>query len=114
MTEITAQGAEDIPGKALRVNAHERRRGMNVAHDQGNGGFWQAAPVRRAFKTEDAKLAPACRKVGAGYLLDGAHTEIIAGLDFRGVTGDPAEREPCTCGRRSETCAPRAARHKDQ
>jgi hypothetical protein len=35
-TAIAAQRAEDVSGEALRVNAHQRRRGVNVAHHQRN------------------------------------------------------------------------------
>ncbi len=78
LTAVAAQRSEDIAGEALGMNAHKRRRGMNIAHHQGHRVF--LASVEVALEPEDAEVAPTGREVGGGDLLNGrsAHKDIIA------------------------------------
>ena len=39
LAAIAAQGMEDVAGQALGMDAHQRRRGLHVAHHQSNGFF---------------------------------------------------------------------------
>jgi hypothetical protein len=56
---------KNIASKALRVDAHQRRSGLNVSHDQGDGFFDAAVSIRAVFgaKTIDAEFAPAGREI---------------------------------------------------
>gem|GEM_PF-6598449 len=76
---VAAQRVEDVSGEALGVNAHERRRGVDVAHDQRDRSFH--LPVRHgrtvlaghrifddALKAENAEVSPASGEVGVGHL----------------------------------------------
>ncbi len=86
---IAPQRAEDVPRQALRVHAHQRRRGdesrvpdkpafgllgWKIAHDERDGGFATPLAIRlrtcvgRGLKTKDTELAPARGEVGLGYL----------------------------------------------
>lgn len=66
LAAVTAQRAENIAGKALRMDTHQRRRRVNVTHHQGNGFFFarSGALAKLAFKTHDAEVSPACGKIG--------------------------------------------------
>ena len=39
LAAVAAQGVEDVSGEALGVDADDGRRGVDVAHDEGDGGF---------------------------------------------------------------------------
>ena len=39
LAAVTAQGVEDVAGEALGVDADDGRGGVDVAHDEGHGGF---------------------------------------------------------------------------
>src|ERR1035437_3769706 len=119
LTAIAAHGMKHVAGQTLRVNAHQRRRGMDVAHPQGNGALFAAlrlAFARQAvsffgrdaveqvleiaFKAVDPELSPAGGEIGLGYLLDSLHSRtthitIIAAERIRpcsGVTSKAIER----------------------
>src|SRR5579864_5313724 len=78
LTAITAQRAKHIACEALRMNSHQRWRGMDVAHDQGNSLFRLAVLSRFEAKSIDAELSPAGREVSRGKLFrGGAHQTII-------------------------------------
>ena len=98
---VAAEGAEDVAGEALGVDANERRRGVNIAHDKGDealdgglrcGGVVVAGARRGepAFKAEDAEVTPARREVGLGDFLNAFkwHTFILR----RGACGASRER----------------------
>ena len=80
---VAAQRTEDISSEALRVDAEQRRRGMNVSHDEGYRIFIPPRHGSAEFsaKAVDAKFAPAGGEVGGGYLsnLVRRHINIIAG-----------------------------------
>ena len=63
---VAAQRAENVSGQALGMDAEQRRGGVDVAHDQGDGilitGRSRRAEV--SAKTVDAEFAPASREVG--------------------------------------------------
>jgi hypothetical protein len=70
------------------MDAHQRRRGLEVAHDQGDGLFLLrrsvAALVRGdgridALEAENAEMSPARREIRVGDLTNGGngHTSII-------------------------------------
>ena len=73
---------EYIAGKALRVHTDQRRSGLHITHNEGNGFFHPAISVCRGVppKTIDAELTPACGEIGRRYLFDCAfvHLFIIA------------------------------------
>ena len=80
-TAIAAQGAEDIPGQALRVDTNHRRPAMDITQHQRNRAFdllayrlgSRAARLRinpRTFEPENAEMAPAGGKIRIRYLLD--------------------------------------------
>jgi putative acetyltransferase len=84
---IAAQRAEDVAGEALRVDAHQWRRGMNVTHDQRyqtlrlGRRFAARARLRAAFEAEDAEIAPARREIRFGDFLHTfrCHASIVGG-----------------------------------
>ncbi len=74
---VAAQRVEDVARQALRVNPHDRRPGVDVAHDQGNRPFRahrRSRPARLAglrrnhspLKAENTKVPPAGREVRIG------------------------------------------------
>ncbi len=67
-----AADPKDVTGQTLRVDAHQRGRGMDVAHDERDGGFLAAfaAGVKMALKSENAEFAPASGEVGFRDLVD--------------------------------------------
>ncbi len=72
LTAVAAQGAENVPGEALGVDAQEGRCGVNIAHDQGDG-FLPAlglALAESSLEPEDPKNPPARREFGRGNLFD--------------------------------------------
>ena len=75
-----------VAGKALRVDADQRRLRMDVAHQHGDSGF-RPASLRiefTAFETEDAKVSELRREVSFRALgrlnpdWSGAHKFIIS------------------------------------
>jgi hypothetical protein len=78
---VAAEGAEDVAGEALRVNADEGRGGVDIAKDEGNEAFdgglgwrrvgvaggWRGVP---AFESQDAEVRPAGGKIGLGDFLN--------------------------------------------
>ena len=91
---VAAEGTEDVAGEALRVNADERRRGVDVTHDESNEalnrglrgglrrGCIRTAGLRcgePALKAEDAEVSPARREIGLGDFLNAfqRHTCIL-------------------------------------
>src|SRR5262245_23921169 len=71
LAAIAAQGAEDVAGEALRMDANQRRLSVNVAHDQGYGFFHTAVAIKKAFKSHNAELSPASGEIGLSHLADG-------------------------------------------
>src|SRR5215813_12422604 len=70
LTAVAPQRAEDVTCQALRMNAYQRRLGMNVAHHQRNGAL-NIPPVSWcAFESQNAKGPPASRKVRLRFFLD--------------------------------------------
>ncbi len=76
---VATERVEDVAGEALGVDANDRRcrgpvgRGrVDVAHDEGDGGFQGLAGgvawLRNAFEAEDAEGPPAGGEVGVGDL----------------------------------------------
>ena len=72
------------------MDADDGRRGVDVAHDEGDGGFDAAAgcgmaalqgsgSVDEAFEAEDAEVSPAGGEVGVGDLADAGEGH-MAGL----------------------------------
>ena len=65
------------------MDAEQRRRGMDISHDQGDGVFVASrlGSAEFAAKAIDAELAPASGEVGGCDLSDrfGGHISIIAG-----------------------------------
>ncbi len=81
LAAVAAQRVEDIAGEALRVDANDGRLGVEVAHDEGDGGL-DADGGRgervvaglgifdNTFKAEDAEVAPAGGEIGIGHLAE--------------------------------------------
>jgi len=78
LAAVASQRVEDVAGEALRMNAHDGGRRMNVTHDESYGGFYADSGsgdvvvagrgvVDAAFKAEDTEVSPASREVGVGY-----------------------------------------------
>ena len=97
---IAAQRVENVAGEALRVDADQRRRGVDVAHDQGDKAFdfldgAGAIGGRRlvhALKAENAECAPAGREIGFGDFFDAfqCHRSIVKELsEHEGTKGQP-------------------------
>ena len=81
---------KDIPGHALGMHAHQRRRGSDISHDERNSFFDSAIAILAMLRAEavDAELSPARRELRGGYLLNWTgHTLIIA---FDRAKGDIA------------------------
>ena len=79
------------------MNAHQRRSGMDVAHDEGDSGFLAAFATRfeMALKPEDAKIAPARGEVGLSdlvYNFRRSHTLIICSGRIKDAKGGVPER----------------------
>ena len=69
---------EDVAGEALGVDPDDGGSAMDVAHDEGHGGFGAddggrdvvvagGGVFNDAFEAEDAELPPAGGEVGFGY-----------------------------------------------
>ena len=64
------------------MNANQRSHRMDIAHDKGDGSFNPAIVANMAFKTKDAKVSPARRKISFSQLANcgfGTHLSIIEG-----------------------------------
>jgi len=72
---VTTERMEDVTGEALGVNADDRWGGVDIAHDQGDGGLDAAGRcgdgliaglgvVDHAFEAEDTKVSPTGGEVG--------------------------------------------------
>lgn len=72
LAAVAAQRTENVPGETLRVDADERRLGMDVAHHEGDGFFAAALAFieELAHESKDAELSPAGGKLGLGNLPD--------------------------------------------
>ena len=96
---VAAQRTEDVSGEALGVDADEGRRGVNVAHDEGDQALDFAAlrgrarrrvacllSRQRSLKAEDAEGSPASGEVGFGDLLHAHkwHESILLCGDWHG------------------------------
>lgn len=80
LAAVTAQGMEHVARQALRVDADDRRRCVNISHHQGDGGFdplhrcgdrvvaWLGV-VDDALKAENAEVTPSSGKVGVGHFI---------------------------------------------
>src|SRR5215469_16352248 len=78
LAAIAAERTEDIAGKALRVDPHQRRRRMNITHNQSYGGLGAPVLANVAFKTQEAEMSPACGEIGFSPLVNcGTHFSII-------------------------------------
>lgn len=71
LSAIAAHGSKYIAGKALGVDAHQRRRRVDVPNDQGDSLFDAAVTAEQALEAHDAKVSPARGKIGLGQLADG-------------------------------------------
>jgi hypothetical protein len=78
LAAVAAKGVEDVAGEALGVDADDGGCGVDVAHDEGDGGFdanlWDGDVVvagegvfDEALEAEDAEVSPAGGEVGIGY-----------------------------------------------
>ena len=71
---VAAEGVEDVSGEALGVDADDGGSGVDVSHDEGNGGLTGLAGGiaggGEALEAEDAEVAPAGGEVGIGDLLN--------------------------------------------
>src|SRR4051812_35167385 len=70
------------------MDAHQRRLGMDVAHDESDSGFLAALAggIEVSFEAEDAELSPPGGKVGLSDLVDDCrwgHRLIICGNSGR-------------------------------
>src|SRR6185437_3899359 len=107
---VAAERVKDIPRQALRVDAHNGRCGLHVAHHQRNRRLNPPRGRRQrviaglrishhALKPEDAELAPACREVGLGHLAHGFkwHISIISAHNSRNAVRrlDPGDTVIC-------------------
>lgn len=103
---VAAEGAEDVAGEALGVDADERRGGVDVAHDEsdeafnlrGCGGLGRAVGQRLgglALKAEDAEVAPAAGEIGLGDLCDvgECHASIVGVAGRAGEILDAMKRD---------------------
>ena len=82
---VTAIRTEYVAGEALRVDAHQGRLRVDVAHDESDGGFPAAFEIgggvvcvtdgagKVAFKAEDPELSPASGEIGLGNFSDRIH-----------------------------------------
>src|ERR1041385_3188217 len=72
LAAIAAQRAEDVAGKALRVNEDKRRLGGDIPEDKRDSLFLAAvgggAGIKLAFKAQDAEVSPARGKIGLSLL----------------------------------------------
>ena len=103
---VAAEGAEDVAGEALGVDADQGRGGVDVAHDEGDeafrlrGGFVAGRAAGRrlggqALKAEDAEGSPAGGEVSLGDLGDGVETH---GFILRGSGRGRAMKESGCAG----------------
>jgi hypothetical protein len=87
---VAAQGVEDVAGEALRVDADDWRRGMDVPEDESHGGLdtllrghvvggGGLGVIQDAFETEDSEMSPARGEVGVSHFADAieGHINII-------------------------------------
>ena len=75
---VAAQGVEDVAGEALRVDADDGRRGVDVAEDEGDGGLdallragssaWRAVCSRMPSKPRMRKCAQRVGKSASATL----------------------------------------------
>ncbi len=65
LAAVTAQRMKNIAGKTLRMDANQRRSGLNISHHQGDGFLDAPVSIGTEFgaKTMDAELTPASGKV---------------------------------------------------
>jgi hypothetical protein len=87
LAAIAAQRPKNIASQALGVNANERRTGLDVAHDQGNGffGFGGRCPQSEPVNQE---VSPSGGEISGSNLFDlrRTHSWIISGrVRLRGV-----------------------------
>jgi hypothetical protein len=84
LSAIATQRMKNVTREALRVNPHQRRSGMNVAHHKGYGFLNLALAIRAGFgaKAVDAELSPSRGKIRRGDLLNciDSHSLIIAAV----------------------------------
>src|SRR6185437_6726364 len=107
---VAAQRVEDVSRQALRVDAHNGRCGLHVAHHQRNRRLdslrWRRKRViaglrisHHAFKPEDAELTPPGREVGLSHLAHGfeGHAPIISAHNSRNAVRrlDPDDTVIC-------------------
>jgi len=73
LAAVTAQRAEYVAGKALRVNPDQWRAGEDIAHHQCDRFFYGLVMVSAdtSLKAENSELAPAGRKLRRRYLACG-------------------------------------------
>ena len=63
---------KNVAGETLRVNAHKRSSGVNVAHHQGDSFFNAAVSVGAEFsaKAMDPEFAPARGEIRGGDVVE--------------------------------------------
>jgi hypothetical protein len=66
---------KNVSGEALRVDANDGRRRVDIAEGQSDSGL-NSAGRRCAFKAKDAKVCPACGEIGVGHLANGIERHI--------------------------------------
>ena len=114
---VAAEGAEDISSEALGVDANQRRRGVDIAHDEsdealdgrlrrGCAGAAGLGCGEAAFKSEDAEVSPARRKIGLGNFLNAfqRHTCILRRGMLIHLTRGARQRSPSSEQRSRSGC----------
>jgi hypothetical protein len=95
---VAAQRVKHIAGEALRVNADQRRRGMNITHHQGNSFLDPRGRARTGFcaKAIDPEPAPTRGKIRGCEWLKwiSAHSLIIAACSRVATTPGGFNRAP--------------------
>jgi len=67
LAAVAAQGTEDVSGEALGVDANERRAGLHVSHNQGNGLFRLGARNAQR-KAVNEEMSPTRGEFGGRHL----------------------------------------------
>jgi len=84
LAAIAAQRSKDVAGKALGMDTHQRRSGVNVPEDKRDSFFLTAigggAGIKMAFKAHNAEVPPARGEIGFSHFVKceiGTHVNII-------------------------------------
>lgn len=84
---VAAERMENVAGQALRVNSHQRSRGLHIAHHKRYPFFHTGVAIISRVGTEavNAELSPARRKLRGSDLLNVAGHKLIIAFERRGV-----------------------------